>query len=348
MIGDVLDLADTRSLWQPERPYLNTASFGLPPAPAWDALSAALEDWRHGRTSWEPWCDATDRAREHFGALVGVPADRVATGASVSYLVALVASGVPHGSRVLVPEVDFSSLTWPFLAQDRFAIVTAPLEQLADAIDEKIDAVAFSAVQSSDGRVADIDRVAAAAAAHDVFTVVDATHAIGWLPFEASRFDAVACAAYKWLMSLRGTAFLVLSERALDQTPPLAANWFAAEDRFGSYYHHELRLAGDARRFDLSPAWLSWVATEPALRVIREVGVERIHEHDLALANRFREGLGLGAGDSAIVSTDRPGAEERLSSAGIMAAVRGGSLRASFHLYNTEEDVDLALAALVE
>jgi selenocysteine lyase/cysteine desulfurase len=41
-----------------------------------------------------------------------------------------------------------------------------------------------------------------------------------------------------------------------------------------------------------------------------------------------------------------PGAEERLSAAGVRAAVRGGRLRASFHLYTTEADVDLALDAL--
>ena len=75
------------------------------------------------------------------------------------------------------------------------------------------------------------------------------THAIGWSPFDASRFDAVACAAYKWLMSPRGTAFLALSDRAFEQTPPIAANWFAGEDRY-SYYDRELRLADDARRID--------------------------------------------------------------------------------------------------
>jgi selenocysteine lyase/cysteine desulfurase len=203
-------------------------------------------------------------------------------------------------------------------------------------------------VQSSDGTVADLDGVATAAAAHGAFTVVDATHAVGWLPIDASRFDAVACAAYKWLMSLRGTAFLALSERALDQTPPLAANWFAADDRYGSYYDPELRLAKDAGRLDLSPAWFSWVATEPSLAVLREIGIEAVHDHDLTLANRFRTGLGLAPSDSAIVSVDLPGAEDRLLRAGIRAAVRGGSLRASFHVYNAEDDVDAALSALLD
>ena len=35
--------------------YCNTASYGLPPRPAWEALQAALSEWRGGRTSWEHW-----------------------------------------------------------------------------------------------------------------------------------------------------------------------------------------------------------------------------------------------------------------------------------------------------
>ena len=251
---------------------------------------------------------------------------------------------------MLVPEVDFSSLTWPFLAQDRFEITLRRRStQLADAIDGDTDVVAFSAVQSSDGTVADLDGLAGAAAAHGAFTMVDATHAVGWLPFDASRFDAVACAAYKWLMSLRGTAFLALSERALEQTPPLAANWFAAEDPFGHYY--DPRAAPGRGRATARPLpRLVLVGRQPSRRspCSREIGVEAIHEHDLALANRFRAGLGLAPGNSAIVSADLPGAEERLLRAGIRAAVRGGSLRASFHLYNTEDDVDAALSALLD
>jgi selenocysteine lyase/cysteine desulfurase len=102
-------------------------------------------------------------------------------------------------------------------------------------------------------------------------------------------------------------------------------------------------LAGDARRFDVSPAWFSWVGTAPALELLLEIGIEAIHEHDLRLANLFRQGLGLEPGDSAIVSTEAPGAEERLRESGVMAAARAGQLRTSWHVYNTEEDVERVL-----
>ena len=56
----------------------------------------------------------------------------------------------------------------------------------------------------------------------------------------------------------------------------------------------------------MSPAWFSWVGTQPALEAIERIGIDAIHAHDVALANRFRAGVGLEPGDSAIVSTDLP------------------------------------------
>ncbi|MBW3602784.1 MAG: aminotransferase class V-fold PLP-dependent enzyme [Actinobacteria bacterium] len=345
-----MDLRSARDLWQPAAPYLDTASYGLPPRPAWDALQAALDDWRHGRTSWEHWGDRTEGSRSAFARLVGVAPDEVAVSATVSELVGLVAASLPDGARVLAPEVEFTSLLFPFMVHaDRGVRVdTVPGGGLAEAIDGRTTLVALSAVQSSTGEVADLDAVVAAARHHGALVAVDATQACGWLPVDAARVDFLACAAYKWLMSPRGTAFLAVRPERLDSIRPLAAGWYAGEDPHDSYYGPPLRLAGAVRRLDTSPAWFSWVGTQPALELLEGVGVGRVHAHDVALANRFRTGLDLPQGNSAIVSARVPDAERRLGRAGIRAAVRAGSLRVSFHLYNTEGDVDAALNALAD
>ncbi len=336
------------NLWHPETVYLNTASFGLPPDPAWEALQTAQNDWRAGRVSWEHWTAVTDRARAQFATLVGARPEQVVVGATVSGLISQVALAIPDGSRVLAPEPEFVSLLFPFLAQAERGVTVdvVPLDRLASAIDASVDVVAVSAVQSSTGEVAALDDIAEAAASYDALTVIDATHGIGWLPLDATRFDAVACAAYKWLMSPRGTAFMVLSDALASRLTPHQAGWFAAADPLKDQFGPPLRLPDTARRFDTSPAWFSWVGTEPVLKLLNEIGVETIHEHNLALANRFRAGLDMPDSDSAIVSADVPDATDRLARAGIMAAARAGRLRASFHLYNTEADVDAALDAL--
>jgi len=127
---------------------------------------------------------------------------------------------------------------------------------------------------------------------------------------------------------------------------PNAAGWYAGEDVWSSIYGGPLRLAASARRLDVSPAWLSWVGTVPSLEVIERIGVEAIAAHDIGLANRLRGGLGMPAGDSAIVCVDAPGAAQRLAAAGIRASTRAGAARLSFHLHNTPADADRALEAL--
>jgi len=343
-----LSIAQAQPSWSPSGVYLNTASYGLPPEAAWTALQDALADWRGGRTSWERWGDSTERARAAFAAMVGVAPGSVAVGATVSGLVGLVAGSIPDGACVLAPEIEFTSTLFPFMVlQARGVTVrTVPAHRLAEAIDERTDVVAFSAVQMSTGEVADLEAVAGAARAHGALTVLDATQACGWLPLDAGRFDFVVCAAYKWLMSPRGTAFMTVAPERLADVVPAAAGWYAGEDVHASYFGPPLRLARDARRLDTSPAWFSWVGAQPALELVNRIGVDAIHAHDLALANRFRAGLGLPPGDSAIVSFDAPDAAERLEAAGIRAAVRGGRPRTSWHVYNTERDVEAALEAL--
>jgi selenocysteine lyase/cysteine desulfurase len=338
--------ADAQSLFSPEGTYLNTASFGLPPRAGWDALQHALEEWRGGRTSWEGWSESTDGARAEFARLVETDPGRVAIGATVSGLVGLVAASLPPGSRVVVPDIEFTSSLFPFLAQPELEVSTVPPAGLADAIDERTDAVAFSAVQMSTGEVADLDAILAAAQAHDVLTLVDATQAAGWLPLAANRFDFLVAAGYKWLLSPRGTAWMTVAPERLDTIVPAQAGWYAGEDVYEAYIGPPLRLARDARRLDTSPAWFSWVGALPALELLNEVGVEAIHEHNVGLANRFRAGMGLEPSNSAIVSFDRPDGLERLRAAGMQAAQPGGRLRVGFHLYNDEEDADRAVACL--
>ena len=341
---------DAQEEFEPTGVYVNTASIGLPPRRAVDALHEAIGTWRAGRAEAAGYDELVNRARHLFASLVGTTPERVAIGNQVSTFTALVATALPDGARVLAAEEDFTSVLFPFLAHaDRgVQVKTVPLASLVDAIGPGVDLVAVSAVQSADGRLVPggLEALASAAARHGCLTYVDATQAVGWLPFDADRFDFVSCAAYKWLLSPRGTAFGVVRPERLGMLRPLYAGWYAGDDPWTSIYGPPLRLAKDARRLDISPAWLAWAGTVPALDLLAEVGIAAIHRHDLALANALRGRLGLPPGDSAIVSVAADGGLERLRAAGIKASIRAGAVRLSFHLHNTEADVDAVARAL--
>jgi selenocysteine lyase/cysteine desulfurase len=305
-----------------------------------------IDEWRHGRTAWMGWQESVDPARASFARMHGVPGADVAVGTQVSTFVGLVALSVPRGARVVCAQEDFTSVLFPLLAQDSLDVQLVPLAELPNAITEGTAFVAVSAVQSADGRLADLDAIESAARAAGALTLIDATQACGWLPLDASRFDYVVCATYKWLLAPRGCAFMAVRPEAAERLTPHLAGWFAAETPAASY-GGPLRLADGARRFDVSPAWFSWVAQAPALEVLEAVGVEAIGAHDVALANRFRAGVGLEPGDSAIVSIPpAEGVRERLDAARVMYADHGDLLRFSFHLYTVEADVDRALEAI--
>ena len=103
--------------FQPRGTYLNSATMGLPPRATLDALAGAIDEWRQG-IAHAPGYDAViASARASFARLVHVPASTVAIGSQVSPLVSYVAAAVPSGSTVLVPEGEFTSVTFPFLAQ---------------------------------------------------------------------------------------------------------------------------------------------------------------------------------------------------------------------------------------
>lgn len=343
-----MDISEARRLWTPEPGWLNTASYGLPPAPAYDAVLAAQADWRTGHTSWEPWGEAGEIARAGFAALVGADTTDIAIGANVSTLLAPVAVSLPPGTRVVVPDIEFTSNVFPWMVQEPrgVEVVTVPAAKLAEAIDGRTGVVAYSLVQSADGSIADDDEILAAARAVGALVVVDGTQAVGWLPVDATRYDVLAVGGYKWLMNPRGTAYAYLAPGVRDRFVPVAAGWFAGADPHASFYGGPLRLAEDARRFDSSPAWFAWVGAAPALDVVRDIGVPNINAHNVGLANRFLAALGRPEGNSAIVTVDVPGAEAALAAAGVRAAVRAGRVRASFHIYSTEQDVDMAVEAL--
>ena len=346
-----MSIAAAQMLFDAEPGWLNTASYGLPPRPAWDALQQSLREWQTATGEWEEWASSVETSRGLWGQMVGVSPADVAVGATVSELLGSVAASVPDDSRVLAVEGDFTSLLFPFLAQaGRGVTVTlVPVGELANAVTPEFDVVAFGLVQSAGGEVAEYEAIVSRTRDCGAMIVVDATQACGWVPFDASLADVVVAGAYTWLLAPRGTVFMFIRPEVRDRVVPHAAGWFAGADVHSSYFGTPLRIAENARRLDRSPAWFSWVGTAPALELVLDVGVDAINNHNVSLSNQFLSALGKEPSNSAIVCVavrDAASAQDRLAAAGVRASIRAGRVRASFHLYSTQDDVDLAVRAL--
>ncbi|MEU1043177.1 aminotransferase class V-fold PLP-dependent enzyme [Streptomyces sp. NPDC005907] len=339
-----------RAEFAPKNTYLNTASTGLLPVRAVDAVRAGVESVAAGRPQ-DMFADV-EASRAAFARLAGVPGSRVAAGGSVAVYTGLIAASLPAGAEVLTAEADFTSVVNPFHVRGDLKVRAVPLERIAESVRPGTALVAVSAAQSADGRVADLVAIREAARTHGARTYVDVSQAAGWLPIDADAYDFVSSVAFKWLLCPRGVAFLVVPEDFGGLTP-VFAGWVAGERPWDSCYGPVEELAHSARRFDESPSLFSYAGARHSLALIGELGVDAVRAHDLALADRFRAGLDrLGhapvpAPGSPIVSVPRLGHRQpELSRAGVEVSDRAGNLRAAFHLYNTPADVDRLLDVL--
>lgn len=323
--------------------YLNTASIGVPSVSVADAVVDAVAQWRVGGSRPPQYDQAVATARAAWGRLVGVASEHVASGASVSQLIGLVAANVPDGTRVLTVGDEFTSVTFPFAAQEKRGVTVTEVrpDSLLDAVAEH-DLVAVSVVQSADGAIVDLDGLRAAGKP----VLLDVTQAAGWLPLHLDWADYVIGGSYKWLFAPRGAAWLAVHPDAPTLVPHVA-NWYAGEDPWDSVYGLPLRLAPGARGLDLSPVWFAQVGAAVSTEWLAGLDLALVRDHCVGLADTILTSLGRPPRGSAIVSLDLSAEQgERLVRAGVVSAVRAGRTRLSCHLYNTMDDVDRVLGAL--
>ncbi len=135
-------LADFADHFSAGTGYLNTATLGLPPREATEALRRSLIEWENGQSDPVAFDASVNRSRTAYATIAGAQAELVAIVGQVSVASALVASSLPDGSRVLCAEEDFTSVLYPFLSDQRLQVEVVPLAQIIDRLNSGVDLVA--------------------------------------------------------------------------------------------------------------------------------------------------------------------------------------------------------------
>jgi selenocysteine lyase/cysteine desulfurase len=334
--------------------YLDTATYGLPPDATVEAMRAALAAWGDGSAHWiDDWDRPAEAARTFFAALISSTADRVSLQPAASTGVGLVAATLGPDDEVVVPDDEFTSVLFPLLVgRERGAVVReVPFERLVDGIGPRTTLVAVSAVQMQTGRTAPLEALADRAAEVGARLLVDATQAVPLVPLAGmvDRIDYLVAAAYKHLLCPRGVAFLAVGPGRAAELPPLDASWRAATDPYGRFFGGPLTLPDDARRLDVSLAWLPWVGAVESLGLLAAWAPTGAFERALDRAGRLADRLGVPWSGASLVCPpidDPDGAREALAAAGVRAAVRGTAVRFATHVYTTDDDLDRAARAI--
>ena len=225
------------------------------------------------------------------------------------------------------------------------------------------------------GNMLDIARIAEIAHAHGALLIVDASQTAGTVPIDMTALgvDVLCFTGHKGLMGPQGTGGLCI--RPGVEIRPLL--------RGGSGIHSFDRHQPEAYPTRLEARTLNShgiAGLDAAVDYLLEVGVEAIHQKEQALMRRFYEcvrhidgvtvygdfspsqraaivALNIRDYDSAeiadVLSADygiatRPGAHCAPRMHEALGTVQQGAVRFSFSVFNTEEEIDAAIAAVAE
>lgn len=308
--------------------------------------------------------------------------------ATASYVQALSAIPFQPGDVILTTRNDYASNQIQLLSlQARLGVRVVHAADREDGgvdVDAMSEAmsrhrprlVSITHVPTNSGLVQNVAAICAVCRDQGVLSLVDACQSVGQMPVDAGAIqcDFLSATARKFLRGPRGAGFLYVSDRVLDDgLAPLFIDMRGADWVDPGRY----RSVPDARRFETWEfAWALVLGTGEAARYAQAVGLKAIQARVRTLARRLRDGLGAirgvrvldrGPELCGIVSTtvegwDPPDLVQALRARGINTTAQRResavldfdakkttkALRLSPHYFNTDEEIDRALAALEE
>jgi kynureninase len=314
---------------------------------------------------------------DQIGALMNAPESCVSTHQNVTTCQAIVASCFDWSGRrnkVVYSDMNFPSVMYFWQAQQKRGArvhlvktddgITVPIERLLAAIDEETLLVPISHVIFRSAYINDAKAIIEKAHRVGAMVVLDTFQSLGTLPVDIRELDAdFACGGVlKWLCGGPGVAYLYVRPDLGNKLQPTFTGWTAHENPF-AFEVGPIRYTEPPYRFmNGTPHIPALEACRPGLKIISEVGVERIRQKskrqtakliELADQHGWRVNTPRDPEQrGGTVSIDMPDSQEvsrELLRRDILVDWRPkAGIRMSPHFYNTDEEIDTAIRAVEE
>ncbi len=372
------------------RLHLNNAGSSLMPLPVIRAITdhIKLESEIGGYEAQDARRDAITSAYQSVASLIGSKADNIAftENATASFAQALSAITFERNDVILTTRSDYASNQIQFLSLKKrlgVNVIRAPdnsergvdVGAMVDLIDQhRPRLVCVTHVPTNSGLAQDVNSIGKACSDAGVTYMVDACQSVGQMPVsvEDMQCDFLSATARKFLRGPRGSGFLFVSDRILEQQfEPLFIDMRGAKWTDENSY----QAASTAKRFEnWEFAWAQVLGTGAAAEYASSVGLQNIQQRVQGLVRQLRDGLAaidrlqvLGGEEDlcGIVTATVEGQDPfeivtALRSQGINVSAQGreyavidydqknvpGALRISPHYYNTEGEIDRLIEAI--
>ncbi len=276
--------------------YLNSGSYGALATGVKAAFEAYLDERLRVGANWDAWGAKYESVRASTAALLHAAADEIAITASVSASLNALASSLHFSGprdKVVVSDFEFPTSAQIWHAQEprgarvvhvpRAADGAIPLENFAQAIDERTQLVAVTHVCFTNGAKLDIPGIVRLARSHGAKVLLDCYQSVGSIEVDLKALDVdfAAGGMLKYLLGTAGIGFLYVRDPLA--LLPTHSGWFAQAD-IGAMDITANRPAHNARRFEAgTPPVANCYAAEAGLKILLEIGTPAIARRNYAL-----------------------------------------------------------------
>jgi len=372
--------------WRDEFPilsrttYLISNSLGAMPRSVPEALGTYADDWAtEGVRSWETrgWFTLPIDVGDEIAPLLGAPAGSVSTQGNVTLASAVIASCFDFSgkrNKIVCSTLNFPSIVYLYRQQERRGArlhlvdspdgIHVPLEAMLEAIDEHTALVPISHVIFKSAFIQDVEAIVRRAHEVGALVALDTYQSTGAMPVDVSGWDVdfALGGTLKWLCGGPGVAYLYVKPELAETLEPALTGWMAHSSPFAFDPGPIERNQGAWRFGNGTPAIPALRACRPGLKILNEVGVEAIRANSLRQTRRIidaadehgwtvntpRDDAARG-GTVSIMVPDCERVSRELLGRDILIDFRpGAGIRLSPHFYNTDDEIDHAIAVIAE
>ncbi len=360
--------------------YLISNSLGAMPRGVVEALGSYTDDWAtEGVRSWETrgWFTLPIEVGDRIAPLIGAPGGSVSAHANVTLASAVVASCIdfsPARNKIVCSSLNFPSILYLYRQQERRGAelhlvdspdgIHIPLDELLEAIDERTALVPISHVIFKSAFIQDVEAVVRRAHEVGAKVALDVYQSTGAVPVDVAGWgvDFAVGGTLKWLCGGPGVAYLYVNPDIADSLEPALTGWMSHVNPF-AFDPGPIDRNNDAWRFvNGTPAIPALRACRPGLEILNEIGVAAIRDNSMRQTQRIIDAAdakgwavntprdpSVRGGTVSIMVADCERVSRELLARDILIDFRpGAGIRFSPHFYNTDDEIDHAIATVAE